>query len=107
MTPQAFERVLADRFRKTRDLLATKGAHYGPQDRLANFKKAGALMGCRPERACFGFLAKHLVSIADLVAQQAAGVDTPVPLWEEKIGDAVAYLVLMEALLLEGRSPAR
>lgn len=106
MTPQAFDRVLSDRMKKTRALLARKSKEYGPKDRLSNFKKAAHLQGGRPERACFGFLVKHLVSLADLVAEQENGVDAPAPMWEEKIGDAVAYLILLEACVLESRARA-
>lgn len=107
MTPQAFERVLRDRMNKTRALLARKGTEYQRgEDRLSNFKKAAALLGIPPEAACMGFLAKHLVSISDLVADAGRGVSHPAPIWDEKIGDAVAYLVLLEALVMEGRSRA-
>lgn len=101
MDAAAFDQILAKRLKTTRELLASKGKEYAREDRLSNFKKAAALMGGTPERACFGFLAKHLVSVADLVADLEGGVDTPLPMWQEKIGDAVAYLVLLEALLLE------
>lgn len=104
MTPQAFERVLTDRMAKTKALLSRKAREYAREDRLSNFKKAAALMGGRPERACFGFLAKHLVSLADLVGDLEGGIDTPLPMWDEKIGDAVAYLVLLEALLVESQA---
>ena len=103
MTPQQFNVVLSVRLQKTRALLAKKGKEYAREDRLSNFKKAAALMGGRPEAACFGFLAKHLVSIADLVGDLEGGLEAPLPMWEEKIGDAVAYLVLLEALVTERR----
>lgn len=103
MTPSEFSAILKARFEKTRNLLDKKGKEYAREDRLSNFKKAAALMGVRPEGACFGFLAKHLVSIADLVGDLEGGLETPMPVWEEKIGDAVAYLILLEALVTEQR----
>lgn len=105
MTPQAFNALLRHRTAKRIALLNQKGQEYGRgADRLSNFKKAAALQGCTPARACFGFLAKHLVSVADLIADEDRGVLHPMVVWEEKLGDVDAYLPLLEALVLESKS---
>ena len=58
------------------------------------------MLGQSPEKALVGMLAKHLVSILDIVDAIPKQIPTPA-LVEEKIGDAVNYLILLEALLKE------
>jgi hypothetical protein len=67
------------------------------KDRLSNFKKAAALQGMTPEQALFGMLAKHLVSLSEMVGNP----NDDRPKWEEKITDARNYLYLLEVLLIE------
>ncbi len=101
VTPAAFNRVIRDRLQEIRRRLAAKGKEYARGDRLSNFKVAAAFQGVTPERALMGMLAKHLVSIADLVGDGERGVVHPPQVWDEKIGDAIAYLVLLDALRIE------
>jgi hypothetical protein len=117
VTPKVFGDVLAAAHARERATLDAKGAEYAPGfDRLANFRAAAALQRCTPEKALMGMLAKHLVSIADLVndAEEPpcphnnapmcpcpAWRPTPVETWLEKLGDARAYLLLLEALVRE------
>jgi hypothetical protein len=44
---------------------------------------------------------KHLVSVLDIVDDHAKGDKRRIGLVDEKLGDAVNYLVLLEALLKE------
>jgi hypothetical protein len=69
------------------------------EDKLANFKRAGAVLGVKPIQALMGMLVKHWVSIA-VMAQS----DQPWPSekWAEKIEDAINYMYLLEALIEEG-----
>ena len=99
MTDRDFQTRVEAIHRRNKNILGKKAAEYAREDRLSNFKKAGALQACPPEKACFGMLAKHLVSIADLVNDLEKGYDTPTPVWTEKIGDAENYLFLLEGLL--------
>jgi len=69
-------------------------------DRYHNFNVAGKILGATPERALIGMWMKHLVSVLDLVEW----IDfRPEKLNEEiineKIGDAINYLILLEGML--------
>lgn len=77
--------------------LTDKGKEYGDtEDRLAHFKKAATLMGVAPESALMGMLTKHIVSISEMaMSGKTYDLDT----WDEKIGDAVNYLLLLGVLL--------
>lgn len=89
------------------DLLLTKGIEYNSDqdDRLAAFKQAGALERTTPQRALFGMLAKHLVSVQNMCDHSIS--DYPARKWEEKIGDAINYLILLQALVAEDYEEAR
>jgi len=102
MTNEAFVALLESRIGKMREVLDAKRAEYATaRDQLHNFKVAGAMQQRTPAQALVGMWAKHLVSILDLVEADAAGQKAPAKVLDEKIGDAINYLVLLEATLKE------
>lgn len=105
MTEADFENVLQRRLRLIQEILAAKGMEYasGEVDRLQAFKIGAALIDATPEMVCIGYLTKHLVSILDLVRDKASGFLDRLHLVDEKIGDAINYLILLEALFVEKR----
>lgn len=95
-----FNKVVQDQLEYSASLLVTKGNEYVKgSDRLAAFKKAGALQNETPEQALLGMLAKHLVSISDMCVANAG---EPLERWVEKITDSINYLILLRALVEEG-----
>ena len=99
MKHMQFNEVLFDQMEKMQSVLAGKAMEYASDnDRLQNFKKAAALQGITPEQACQGMLAKHQVSVADMVM---SGQEYSMEVWEEKIGDSLNYLILLKALVVE------
>lgn len=101
MNDQEFSDLLETRLEKTRHTLAKKAAEYARGDRLSNFKRAAAAIGHTPEQVLLGMWFKHVISIIDLVNDSAQGVPVPSTMWDEKIGDAVNYLILLEGLVKE------
>lgn len=101
MNNQEFSDLLETRFQKTRYVLARKAEEYARGDRLSNFKRAAGAMGCTPEQALIGMMMKHIVSIIDCVNDSAEGKSVSPAMWDEKIGDAVNYLHLLEGLVTE------
>lgn len=99
MNDQQFEDIIQARVKKCLDMLGMKAKEYARGDRLHNFHHAGALLRCSPEKALLGFLAKHLVSIIDMIEANDMGAATPMAIWDEKIGDAINYLLLLDACL--------
>lgn len=85
-----------------RETLMAKGREYSSEtDRLHNFKRAGRVMNCTPEKALLGFLTKHLVSIFDMVDALDKGAPIDPKMKEEKLGDVCAYVILLDALFEE------
>lgn len=101
MTNDIFDEIVETQVMHSLDLLRKKGREYSPGgDRLEHFKKAAALQTCSPAKAAFGMLAKHLVSLSDMVDEPLA---YSTERWAEKIGDSVNYLLILSALAEEGR----
>lgn len=102
MLGMEFDLLLEERIAKMRAVLKGKAAEYAsPKDRLYNFKRASEYrIGSSAASALLGMLVKHWVSIETIVVDdQHAMLDLPTV--NEKIGDAVNYLVLLEAVLIE------
>lgn len=102
MTATEFQAILDSRLDKIRAVLASKAGEYATdKDRLHNFKRSAGLMGRSRFEVCAAFMTKHLTSIFDMVDERSRGVHVPPERVDEKIGDAVNYLILLEALFLE------
>lgn len=104
MKPEVFNVLLDARVEKIWQVLESKGVDYATAgDSLHNFKRAAGMTGETPLQVCVGFMVKHLVSVLDLVDRQSNRVAIPVELVDEKVGDAINYLILLEALFQEAR----
>jgi hypothetical protein len=100
VTHEDFDRILEDRIAKTRAVLSSKSREYATgKDRLHNFHGAEQF-GASAAEACWGYMMKHLLSVKDLAF---SGKTVPRAVVDEKVGDAINYLILMEAILLEAR----
>ena len=104
MNSTKFNEVTAERVKKCLNVLCTKSDEYATDnDRLHNFKVAGDLQGCTQVKALGGMMCKHTVSVYDLINDYEAGKDIPIALWDEKIGDSINYLLLLNAMVREGK----
>jgi hypothetical protein len=99
VTNEQFENILIDRIGAVEAMLVSKAGEYASdQDRLHNFKEAARLKSEPPAEALMGMLVKHWVSLLDI----ARGKVVSFAVIDEKVTDAMAYLVLLEAVLKEG-----
>ena len=104
MNHETFCALAAKRFQACTDILAAKSKEYSRSgDKLHNFRRASALLGCSPEKALAGMMSKHIVSVLDIVDDIEAGGLPDEALVSEKIGDLVNYSILLEALITERR----
>lgn len=105
MINEEFQKILNDRLCKIKTTLDKKAGEYSSdEDRLYNFKQAAAIMGVEPQEALWGMAVKHLVSVQDLVYKNLENTKANV---NEKIGDLINYLILLEALLSEEREESQ
>lgn len=99
MDRHQFEQVIHKQFEDCKSVLVQKGREYADEhDMLRNFKIAAGLQGSTPRQALGGMLAKHTVSIYDLINDVQCA---PEHIWQEKITDAINYLVLLKGLSVE------
>jgi len=80
-------------------LLLNKAKEYAPnKDRLENFKQGANLTHLTPAQTCWAYQSKHIASISQMVFQSDP-VEFNYAL--EKIGDNIAYSILLLANLIE------
>ena len=103
MDTVAFNEVVDRRLRRVQNVLRAKAKENANGERLYNFKRAATILGTTPERALAGMFMKHLVSVLDLIEGSTEPTSAMV---DEKIGDAINYLILLEAIFKERRDAA-
>ena len=101
MNTKRFNEVLENTINKCLKTLGYKASEYATEDRLHNFKVAASVQNCTPITALAGMMAKHTVSVYDLIQRQEQGFNIPRERWDEKIGDSINYLILLTALVEE------
>ena len=99
MSHDDFNVLLERRLNLIRAVLARKAGEYATDaDRLHNFKAAADITRETAAEAALGMWVKHVVSVVDIIK---SGKRPSRELVDEKFGDAINYLVLLEALLVE------
>lgn len=101
-----FKEVLAEQLQTCSETLSYKASEYASDsDRLHNFKLAAALEETTMRKALGGMMAKHTVSVYDLI--RSAEADTSIEVWNEKITDHINYLILLKAIVIEEQKYAK
>lgn len=95
-----FNDVLKRRIEDLQETLSKKGQEYAGVDRLSNFKSAAALNNCTQAEALWGMVTKHIIALKDFV-HLPHSTQTGRLQWDEKIGDIIAYMVLLDAIVTE------
>lgn len=102
MDAKRFSDLLEERILKIRSTLTDKADEYASTtDVLHNFKQAAFMQGITPAEALRGMMSKHLVSVMDLIRTQAKGGYIGDAMVNEKVGDSIVYLILLEAIFKE------
>ena len=99
MTSKNFSEALSYMQKQTVETLHRKAFEYASdEDRLHNFRVAAKLQGITEKQALGGMMAKHIVSVYDMIGSSD---DFPHALWEEKIKDSINYMFLLWAMVSE------
>jgi len=105
MDSETLNRIIENRCQRIKAVLSIKNKEYAPnRDALHNFKRGGKMLDKTPESILIGFWMKHIISILDIVDSlplNAAPGQVNLEMLDEKIGDAVNYLILLESLIIE------
>ena len=98
MNDKDFNEVVSQRVQKIQSILQSKAVEYASDgDRLANFEDGARMHNITRERALNGMMLKHEVSVQEIIKNIDRGILPSVELLEEKIGDNINYLILLEA----------
>lgn len=101
MNTNEFNKIFADTLDRLVSKVSTKGKEYAlDNDRLRNFTRAAEMLRCSKEQALWGFATKHLVSITEMVDESSIR-GTPIDVWQEKIDDAIIYLILLYTIRMD------
>lgn len=101
-----FNEIVERRCDLIKNVLVKKGQEYANDDEVFhNFKNAANIsFHSSHEKVAWEFMVKHLQSIKDIIEHvsiDGANGYPKNPLIEEKIGDAINYLILIEGMLKE------
>lgn len=105
-TNKEFSKSVRDMLNKCGEVLFSKGQEYAGEDydRLGNFKEATKLFyshlnrNANQKTVLWGYLLKHLTAIAAMVRGSTPYTREA---WDEKIGDAINYLLILSAMVDE------
>ena len=101
MNSNKFNDVVQEQLKRCTDILCVKADEYAADDdRLHNFKAAAGYRGIDPKDALMGMATKHLVSISDM-CKTGNQKTYSVSMWNEKITDAMNYMLLLRGLVEE------
>ncbi len=107
MKTAEFNKIVNNRLKMIKKIFISKAKEYAREDRLHNFKVAARISGLTPEQALQGMMMKHLVSVMDLISDtNLSKYPWSNDIINEKLGDSINYLILLEALLKERVSNA-
>ena len=109
MEEKDFQRVLTQRLQKIEQTLGQKAKEYAAEgDKLHNFNVGARITGQIREKVLWGFALKHYISFMDILDDMELGKLPSEAMVDEKIGDLINYLVLVEASIkdkLNGELP--
>lgn len=99
MDKNEFNSIIASQIEKVESLLYKKNdGEYATDDKLHNFRVAADLQGVSLRQALGGMLAKHTVSLYDMINSEKIH---SMEKWDEKLIDHTVYLLLLKAVLTE------
>ena len=98
---QFVEQILLPRLKEIESTLSLKADEYATDgSAFYNFERSAEISRTEPKTELWGMAKKHLVSIIDMVESDKQHRHNYI---EEKIGDMICYLILLEGLLKEGK----
>lgn len=100
MNKSYFDALIERIRRESLDTLLKKSDRYaGPwEDRLYNFKAGADIISGTPAQACWGYLAKHLAALRDMVERNDF---TDREDFKEKCVDSINYICLLFCIGME------
>lgn len=100
MTHEEFNTLVNKRFNKCKKTLLAKANDYATdEERLQNFKDGAVFTCSTPAWYALALVTKHLMALRDLIILRQDDITQEII--DEKLGDIVNYMLLLEAILTE------
>ena len=96
--------IIDHRLNLIKEVLQKKNNEYATSDDVFRNFKDGAIMAGKPEREIlFYYMLKHFTSVRDMIFDEKFSKNAKYTkeYIEEKIGDIINYLIILEAMLKE------
>lgn len=107
LTLEEFQELVERRAKLTWKVLVKKGKEYATTDRAMDsfHEQADMSMHSEPTSVAWELMVKHLYSVRRMISEYEETGQLPTDyMLDEKIGDAINYLILIEALFREAKS---
>jgi hypothetical protein len=102
MKPEFFKKTLDDTLSKIKHSLGVKAMEYVRNNNaMHNFEEGARIENTTREKIIHSFALKHMISIADIRNDIAAGYLPQVEVVDEKYNDAINYLILEKASVMD------
>ena len=98
MNYKDFEEMALHSLAEIMERFHNKNAEYAStEDVFSNFKRAagGLSYHCKAEQVAWEYAVKHLQSVKDMIASETSTAEAI----DEKIGDVIAYMLLIKGML--------
>lgn len=98
MNYEDFEQMAMHTLAEIMERVHNKNTEYASTDDVfSNFKRAagGLSYHCKPEQVAWEYVVKHIQSVKDMIAADSSNSQ----LIDEKIGDVIAYMLLIKGML--------
>lgn len=97
MNQSEFNKIVNDQVELIKKTLTKKQGEYNlDEDRLSFFKHNAGFLDRTPEQALWAMSSKHFISLTDMIN---SGKEFNEEVWNEKITDAINYLLLLKGLV--------
>lgn len=98
MNLETQSKVFDETVQRMRDIMFKKGNDYANEDRLSNFKLAGAICGLSAEQNCLSLIAVKVARLGTLISESKTPNNESI---EDSILDLCNYGLLLKMLLAE------
>ena len=96
-----FNEIVKNRIDLINSVLVSKGKEYAnDDDRFINFRDGARMTRSSPEEVLWFYMTKHTVSVKKIIDEVDSNLASK-ELIQEKIGDMINYLILLEGMLYE------
>lgn len=101
VSEQEFKQLFEERVQKCRQVLVKKAQEYSSDDdKMRNFNVVARMLNMKPYQVAFLFMMKHFESLYEIIMN---GKEVSPEMWDEKMGDTLNYLFLIDAMWIKER----